>query len=90
MINIKNTNLYIGTENDFLDNLETKAMVSVNTANNLHAKVLGFRPKNTDEGYILYIKDKLCSANFVDADKPEYFDYNNNGVNVFNQIMDLK
>lgn len=89
MFHIPNTTLYIGSQQDMFDHFQNPDFVIVNTAGNLHAKILGGRPKSTDENYILYTSDRILSVNFVDADEPHYYNWQNNGVNVFIQILDF-
>jgi hypothetical protein len=89
MFNIKDTNIYIGDENDFFNNINSKNYNIINMAGNLHAIVLGYRPKPNDSKYILYRGGGILSVNFVDAQDPKYYDWQGNGIKVFEEILDF-
>lgn len=89
MFLIPKTNFYIGNKIDFAQNLNDPDFTIVNLADNLHREILGYRPRAGDPNYILFENERIISANFVDTDKPKFYDWENGGVSVFTKLLDF-
>lgn len=55
MYNIPNIKIFIGDENDLSQNINNPDFKCVNLANNVHTKILGYKPSKGDKNYVIFL-----------------------------------
>ncbi len=90
MIQLPDTNIFIGTIND-LAQTNDQDWAFVHATQSIHYKIFGWnrttnRPNKNHPNYIFYEKDNRLSLNWVDG--PANL-YNWSGIETFNKILDF-
>ena len=81
-------NISIGTSDEARRIYRKEEWRLVNVAKTIHLELHGWlRADKYSPYYVLHEEAQWISVNWVDADRPNFFNYQNNGVSVVKQVL---
>jgi protein-tyrosine phosphatase len=82
------TSLYVGTSLEARQVFQKEEWRLANVAKTIHLEIHHWsKPDNKSPYYILHEEEQWVSVNWVDAPRPELFNYQNKGVSVVKKVL---